>query len=149
MKAVKDPSSLANVDAVRVRHMKLVLSVDFSCSVLAGQAVLACDIIKDGTSEIVLDTRHLIINEVWCNEKVAQFSLGDELQPFGRPLRIQLPEEHNASSRVTVRISYSTTPQGSAVQWLTAQQTSSGYPFCFTQCQAIHARSMLPCQVRR
>ncbi|SPQ94386.1 unnamed protein product (mitochondrion) [Plasmodiophora brassicae] len=125
MKAVKDPSSLANVDAVRVRHMKLVLSVDFSCSVLAGQAVLACDIIKDGTSEIVLDTRHLIINEVWCNEKVAQFSLGDELQPFGRPLRIQLPEEHNASSRVT---------------------TSSGYPFCFTQCQAIHARSMLPCQ---
>ncbi|CAN0374031.1 unnamed protein product, partial [Discosporangium mesarthrocarpum] len=46
-----------------------------------------------------------------------------------------------------VRVGYSTSPQASAIQWLPPSQTHSGKrPYLFTQCQAIHARSLLPCQ---
>ena len=43
---------------------------------------------------------------------------------------------------------YSTSPECSALQWLSKEQTAGGtQPYVFSQCQAIHARSMLPCQV--
>jgi len=46
-----------------------------------------------------------------------------------------------------VRVRYETSPDASAIQWLDAAQTSGKtFPYLFTQCQAIHARSMLPCQ---
>ena len=34
-----------------------------------------------------------------------------------------------------------------AAQWLNKEQTLGGnYPYLFTQCQAIHARTLMPCQ---
>lgn len=46
-----------------------------------------------------------------------------------------------------MKVTYSTTSQCTAVGWLTPQQTKSGkHPYLYSQCQAIHARSMLPCQ---
>ena len=48
--------------------------------------------------------------------------------------------------RVTVAVSYVTSPESSAIQWLPPAQTAGkNYPYLFTQCQAIHARSMVPC----
>lgn len=44
-------------------------------------------------------------------------------------------------------IEYCTMPQSSALQWLEPQMTADKrHPFLFTQCQAIHARSLFPCQ---
>lgn len=48
---------------------------------------------------------------------------------------------------VKVRISYNTTPDSGAIQWLEPSQTSGKkHPFVYTQCEAILARSLLPCQ---
>lgn len=48
---------------------------------------------------------------------------------------------------LVVKIAYATTKECTAIGYLEAQQTASGkYPFLFSQCQAIHARSLLPCQ---
>ncbi|CAN0538963.1 unnamed protein product, partial [Laminaria digitata] len=46
-----------------------------------------------------------------------------------------------------VRISFCTSPRSTAIQWLPPEQTHGGKrPYLFTQGQAIHARSLLPCQ---
>ena len=57
-------------------------------------------------------------------------------------LTIDLPTEANS-----IRISYSTGPHATALQWLDAEQTAGKKaPFLFTQSQEIHARSWIPTQ---
>ena len=42
---------------------------------------------------------------------------------------------------------FRTSPEAQALQWLNASQTAGGtYPFLYSQCQAIHARSVFACQ---
>ncbi|CAD7959781.1 unnamed protein product [Amoebophrya sp. A25] len=80
---------------------------------------------------------------------------------FGRSLHISLSEELEeqvvaggegsvapiAGDVVLVRITYATSSEAMACQWVSPESTSGKkYPYLFTQCQAIHARSLLPCQ---
>ncbi len=49
--------------------------------------------------------------------------------------------------KVSIKIAYETTSECTAIQWLEPAQTvGKVYPYLFTQCQAIHARSIVPCQ---
>src|SRR5207237_3174352 len=61
---------------------------------------------------------------------------------LGARLRILLPEASEG-----VRVRYATSPHASALQWLDPEQTAGGrLPYLFSQCQAIHARSVAPLQ---
>ena len=61
---------------------------------------------------------------------------------MGSRLRIALP-----AAAAAVRIRYRTSPRSTALQWCTPEQTADGtHPFLYSQCQTIHARSMLPIQ---
>ena len=45
-----------------------------------------------------------------------------------------------------VKFDYSTSNEATAIQWAAPEATAGKkHPYVYTQCQAIHARSLLPC----
>jgi leukotriene-A4 hydrolase len=90
-----------------------------------------------------LDTRELSIDSVTDGGGAAlEFALDQHDPILGTRLRVQLPVGVER-----VRLRYRTSPGASALGWLTPEQTASGqHPYLFSQCQAIHARSIAPLQ---
>ncbi|KAJ0057050.1 hypothetical protein NL108_000897, partial [Boleophthalmus pectinirostris] len=94
-----------------------------------------------------LDTRDLKIISVSANGQEASFTLGSKHSFKGTPLEIRLPFDISRGQHVIVEVAYETSPSATALQWLTPEQTAGKmYPYLFSQCQAHHCRSMVPCQ---
>lgn len=146
--APRDPSTASNYDAWRTRHTTASLKVDFQAKVLRGVVTLELESQTDKASkEIVLDSSHVSVTSVKVNSTVSQWSIKDRTEPLGSPVHIAVPSGAAKGELVKVDIELSTTDACTALQWLTPEQTSGGKaPFMFSQCQAIHARSLFPCQ---
>lgn len=138
----RDPHSFSNPDEVMVRHLALDLTVDFETKTLKGFAELTVDNIA-GATQLVVDTRDLLIASVEANGKVTSFELDTAAIPvFGQSLTISI-----SPGTKKVKIYYATQPQAAALQWLSPAQTNGGTkPFLFTQSQAILARTWIPLQ---
>lgn len=138
-----DPHSYAQPDKARARYLNLDIKVDFSKKIISGKA--AWDISSlPGTTEIIFDTHFLTIEKVTAGkeESAWSFTLGKEDKYLGSALHIPLKDKTN-----TYTIYFSTTDKSSALQWLDPQQTAGKkFPFLFTQCEAILARTLYPCQ---
>lgn len=78
----------------------------------------------------------------------SSFTLDAPHPVLGTRLRVPLTQPlTKEGEEVTVTVAFSTTALGTALQWLPAEATASKkFGFLFSQCQAIHARSFLPCQ---
>eukprot|EP00300_Choanocystis_sp_HF-7_P002453 c11866_g1_i2.p1 GENE.c11866_g1_i2~~c11866_g1_i2.p1 ORF type:complete len:628 (-),score=112.73 c11866_g1_i2:369-2207(-) len=145
-----DPTSAANLTHVRAEHLHLALSVDFAARTLTGHADVTLRVVA-ATSQIILDTRDLTISAITCNgTPVKSFVIGaahGQNGALGQPLTIELAAPLEVGSAAVVRVAYRTSPEASAAQWLEPAQTAGKkHPYLFTQCQAIHARSLFPCQ---
>ncbi len=134
-----DPHSHADSAQPRPRHLRLRLEVDFARQQLSGEAVLVFD--QPASGALDLDTKALELETVLTDSGApVPFGLGAEDSVLGRPLRLTLP----AGTR-EVLLRYRTLPEAPALQWLEPGQTQGGtHPFLFSQCQAIHARSVVP-----
>ncbi|HET6582521.1 MAG TPA: leukotriene A4 hydrolase C-terminal domain-containing protein, partial [Nannocystaceae bacterium] len=141
-----DMHSWARPHEVRVRHMTLQLHVVFAAQAIEGDVVLELDRI-DRRAPLVLDTRDLAIEDVRISDaseswQPARWSLGATDRLLGTALEIGL-----AADTTRVRVRYRTGEHASGLQWLAPGQTADGVqPFLYSQSQAIHARSWLPCQ---
>jgi aminopeptidase N len=120
---------------------------DFSSHTLSAEVTLEFAAGRSGPVD--LDTRGLDIESVRRGSATDDTGIGAEL-PFtlaepepilGQRLRVELPE---GERRLHIR--YRTRPDASALQWLSPAQTSGQHPFLYSQCQAIHARSVIPLQ---
>jgi leukotriene-A4 hydrolase len=142
-----DPCSLANVTELRTRALHLDIALDFEAKVLSGSVALTLVAVAP-TRQLVLDTRDLTINAVHLADGTAlEWALGERNEALGTPLCIQLGADAAVGAELSVSVSYSTSPNSMAIQWLPPSQTAGGEkPYMFTQCQAIHARGMVPCQ---
>src|SRR5262249_44756578 len=142
--AVVDKHSYANTDAFKTTHLTLDLTADFARKRLAGHADLTLDRLQPQARELVLDTRTLDIKKVEllrAKPVALEYALGATDKTLGTPLRITLPPDVN-DKRITVRVTYETSPEASGLLWLTPPQTAGKkHPFLFSQSQAIHARS--------
>lgn len=149
-----DRSSNSNPDEAVVTHLDWILSVDFEENVIQAKATYTVTA-KPRVSKICLDTSSLRIQSV---RTVDGLPLDYVLYPInlskphlGQLLEVNLPSDVKDSSTTgrKITIVYATTKESSAMQWLPPSQTAGKvYPYLFTQCQAIHARSLLPCQDR-
>lgn len=144
----KDAHSYSNPEHLRVRHVDLSLDILFDQKIIKGTAVLSVErTSSDHTQPLVLDTRGLQIEKTELSTDgatyaSAAFKLGTTDPILGTPLTIAVPENIR-----NVRVTYSTGPEASALQWLAPEQTAGKqHPFLFTQSQAIHARSWIPLQ---
>ncbi|XP_014610852.1 PREDICTED: leukotriene A-4 hydrolase [Polistes canadensis] len=146
-----DPNSYARPDFSVITHIDLELNVDFEKKVLSGKAIL--NVLKTGdTNELILDNRDLNILSVKNVDNKVNLSYKiDSKIEYGSRFVICLPKHvcslDDDDKRYTIEINYETAPNATALQWLTPEQTAGGkHPYLFSQCEALHARSIVPCQ---
>ncbi|KAK3812791.1 MAG: peptidase family M1-domain-containing protein [Linnemannia gamsii] len=142
-----DPNSQSNLDEVKTSHIHLNLAVDFVAKTLAGSAELDIEAIANNVSKLILDTSFIAIHSVSLDGTPLKYTLADRHEKYGSALTIELGKPLAKGDKAKVVIAYATTEECTACQWLDPSQTiGKKHPYLFTQCQAIHARSMVPCQ---
>jgi len=136
-----DPHSYADDTQAETAALSLTARVDFATKTLHAEVTLTLK--QPGAGAFDLDTRDLAIDAIIDQSGAPlPFVLHAPEPILGARLAITLPRETRA---VTIR--YRTSPEASALQWLEPAQTMGGkQPFLFSQCQAIHARSVVPLQ---
>jgi leukotriene-A4 hydrolase len=152
----QDISSLSNHTEVLATHVDIVWHVDFAAQRIGGAVVTQLVTLGQRVRGVAFDAKGLEVTDVlvmphgaksavratWAKSPDANEALGDGLV-------VTLPETiEEAGVKFTVEIQYSTVPDKClALCWLSKEQTDSkALPFVYSQCQAIHARTLLPCQ---
>ncbi|XP_004307431.1 PREDICTED: leukotriene A-4 hydrolase homolog [Fragaria vesca subsp. vesca] len=136
-----DPHSFTDSTHPLATHISLSLFFDFSSSLIHASALLTLPSPYSGP--LSLDARGLTVLSVLdpLTSSPLPFSLSSPEPIKGCHLTLTL------SNHSSVVIVYTTAPTASALQWLSPPQTfNKTLPFVYTQCQAIHARSVFPCQ---
>ncbi len=139
----KDPHSWADLTQGITETVELSLRVDFASKRLEGSAVLRFrEPLRGGPLD--LDSRALEVTA--CADPETKRALpfevaaGDAIR--GERIRVECPK-----GLAALEVRYRTSPQASALQWLSPAQTAGKrHPYLFSQCQAIHARSIAPLQ---
>ena len=143
----RDPNTLSNYNNFLTTHTTVNFNIDFGKKVVGGNVVLTLKSITDAAAkEILLDTSFLNVKNVILDGKSPKWDLLPRFEPYGSALRISLVDGVQNGKSVQLEMTTETSQECTAIQWLTPAQTRSEYPYMFTQCQAIHARSIFPCQ---
>jgi len=144
--STKEWSSQSNVEDAWATDLRLDLDVDFDGKTLYGYVEFHVEA-KPGVKTFDLDTRNLDIHRVTVDGKETPVVKSEPhpVAAFGQKLEVGISGAK--SKKPVVRVYYSTSPNSEACQWVEPAATAGKeHPYLFTQCQAIHARSLLPCQ---
>ncbi|KAI1154454.1 leukotriene A-4 hydrolase [Nemania diffusa] len=146
--APRDPNTLANYGEWLTRHTTINLKINFEKQRLEGSVLLELESLTDKKSqEIILDTNHLSVLSVKSNSADLQWALKDPVAPYGSPLHVSVPEGVSQGDTLKLDIALETTKHCVGLQWMTPAQTGNKkHPYVYSQCQAILARSIFPCQ---
>ena len=145
--AQTDEHSYAEPDKVRTTDLALDINVDFARKQLASTATYTLEWLDQAATQLVLDTRDLSIGKIEGQGSDGQwaplpYALAEADKLLGSKLAIETPQRPTR-----VRITYTTSPQASGLQWLEPSMTAGKQgPFMFSQSQQIHARSWVPLQ---
>ncbi len=143
-----DLSSLSNPAQAVSTFVKLSWDIDFDKKEISGFVEHTIEILADGTTTVDFDSSKLkLIGDVFVNDKVSVSKVSEAHPILGSKISVAVPPHLQSQGSIfIIKINYAVDPDASAVQWLSASATKGGkHPYVFTQCQAIHARSLLPC----
>ena len=136
----QDPTTYSDLEQGRIKHIDFRIRADFSTRTLDIEAAYQMQAPVNGS--LFLDTVKLNIKDAQVNGRALAWNLGEEDTVLGQ--RLQLKDLNGAD---TFTLTFSTSPESRALQWIDAEKTAGGkHPFLFSQCQSIHARSVFPCQ---
>jgi len=138
-----DPHSYTDENQPKVMVLDWNARVDFTERRIFAEATLTFEKKTAGPAMLDLDSRDLTIENVRDDSGTnLRFTLHPADPILGARLEVAL-----VAPTQSIRIRYQTSQSASALQWLQPAQTTDGsHPFLFSQCQAIHARSMVPLQ---
>ncbi|BGP20088.1 hypothetical protein JCM10213_002662 [Rhodosporidiobolus nylandii] len=142
-----DVITQTNYRDIATKHLHLDWTVDWQQRILKGSATHTMEVLKDGVDTAIFDSSYLAIRgaSLGSSGQELQFDLPKRHKVYGSALAIKLDRAYNKGEAVDVKIDYSTTDGCTALGWLEKEQTDSGkFPFFYSQCQAIHARSLVP-----
>ena len=144
----RDPNTLSNYNNWLTTHTSTTFDINFDEQKLSGSVTHKLkSITKAETNEIILDSSHVLVKDVKVGGNPAKWELAARVEPYGNPLKIKLGNAVELDQIIEVAIDVETTSACTALQWLTPAQTSNKkHPYMFSQCEAIHARSIFPCQ---
>lgn len=145
---IRDPSTLSNYNNWLTAHSKATFDINFEGQRLEGHVTHKLRSTTDAaTKEIILDSSHVDIRECHINGKSVDWELLPRMEPLGSALKISLEEGIPLGHSIDVTVWCRTTTSCTALQWMTPAQTSNKkHPYMFSQCEAIHCRSLFPCQ---
>ncbi|RUS91516.1 hypothetical protein EGW08_000737 [Elysia chlorotica] len=143
-----DPNSYSESDRCEVTFLDWDVAVNFENHTIGGFAHLTVRRKCDDLDTLVLDVRDISVEKVFLTDSgtVCQFEISNPAKvSFGSKLSIKLGMVPEQSFKISIK--YTTSSEASALQWLSPEQTAGKrQPYLFSQCQAIHARSLFPCQ---
>uniref|UniRef100_H3C0J8 Leukotriene A4 hydrolase n=1 Tax=Tetraodon nigroviridis TaxID=99883 RepID=H3C0J8_TETNG len=122
-----DPCSFSNFHRCVTKHLTLNLSVDFHSHVIRGRVALTVEALQDRMSSLV-KLRPARLGSRPAAARTAVIRSGGSMC---MPLEVTLPVDVSVEG---------------PLQWLTPEQTAGKAEPYFSQCQAHHCRSMIPCQ---
>lgn len=141
-----DPSTLSNYTDFSVSHTSIYFDVDFDKKVVNGTVTYKLAAVK-ATEAILLDASYLDIFSVKLNDKsISDFSISARKGTLGSCLTIPAKDILASSPHdLTLEVAFATTSECLALQFLEKSATDGKKsPYLFSQCQAIHARSLFP-----
>ena len=149
-----DPSSYSNGAWIKTVQFHVDMAPDFARTDFFVKLDLKAVVQQDGAKILSLDMNGQTVESVELIDKIegvpantrVKFEADVEKCPLGSRFVITLPtnKDYKKDDEVFFRITYTTSNQASAAQFLPKESTKSSlYPFLYTQCQAIHCRSLL------
>ncbi|XP_064539219.1 leukotriene A-4 hydrolase isoform X1 [Drosophila montana] len=145
-----DPSSYSEPELITTEHSSINWKVDFEATKLRGSVLHKFNVLSSNLEKILLDVRDIDVKNATLlaggTELPINYFISDPVPDMGQKLTLELPTG-TAKGSLNVRIDYETASNASGLQWLNPAQTlGKKHPYMFSQCQAIHARSVMPCQ---
>ena len=135
-----DPHSYADLAQGKISHIDFRFKADFGTHVLKIEADYRLE--EPISGSFFLDTSKIELEEAHTDEGPIKWEFDAQDDLLGE--RLHLKELDNISS---FTLTFATTPEAGALQWLPPVQTAGGdFPFLYSQCALIHARSLFPCQ---
>ncbi|KAJ8599808.1 hypothetical protein CTAYLR_004000 [Chrysophaeum taylorii] len=136
----REAATQSNYEEAWATHAALEWTIDFEKQQIRGRVRYVVESSGVGVSEFVVDTNGgLRIHRALVNGRVVSPKLGVPHPIFGTAVAVPVGSE--------VVFEYETGTACAAAQWLEPEQTADGkFPYLFTQCQAIHCRSLIPIQ---
>ena len=136
----KDHASYADLSQGKIKHILFRIGVNFSTHVLEVEATYQMQ--EPVSGSLFLDTYKIDLRGARASDRELKWEFDEKDDVLGERLHLK-----GLDGDSTFTLTFHTSPEARALQWLKASQTAGGQlPFLFSQCQAINARSLFPCQ---